>query len=261
MMATPAAVRVWESELALYRRVWKSNVLGSFVQPMLYLLGMGIGVGSLVDERAGSAAQLGDVSYVAFFAPSILAVTTMMICAQDSLWPVMDGFMWSNHYRAISATPLRPADIVSGLTLWHATRSAIAATGVAAALLLLDDTRTWGLIPAVAFAVLNGLAFTLPIAAWSSTRTSDISFPAIIRFGIIPMFLFAGAFYPVDQLPAWLRPLAYVTPIYHGVELCRGAVLGTLGALDSLGHLAALGAFVVGGSLMCRRSFHRRLAT
>ena len=260
-MSTPAAVRIWESQLVLYRRIWKSNVLGSFVQPMLYLLGMGIGVGNLVDDRTASAADLGGVSYVAFFAPAILAVTTMMLCAQDSLWPVMDGFMWTNHFHAISASPLRPVDIVSGLGLWHATRSAIAATGVAAVLLLFDDTRTVGLVPAIGFAVLTGLAFTMPISAWSSTRVSDISFPAVLRFGIIPMFLFAGAFYPIDQLPVWLRPVAWATPLYHGVELCRRSVLGTLGAGDLVVHAGALVVFVTAGALICRRTFHRRLAT
>lgn len=260
-MSTPAAVRFWEAELALYKRVWRSNVLGSFVQPMLYLLGIGVGVGSLVDDRTTSAVELGDVSYAAFFTPAILAVTTMMLCAQDSLWPVMDGFMWSNHYRAVAATPLRPVDIVNGLMLWHATRAAIAAVGVAVALLLFDDTRTFGLLPAIAFAVLTGLAFTMPVSAWSSTRSSDMSFPAILRFGIIPMFLFAGAFFPLDQLPAWLRPLAYATPLYHGVELCRGAVLGTLGVLEGLLHVAVLVAFVAVGAVVCRHTFTRRLAS
>lgn len=258
-MSTPAAIRFWEGEFAVYKRIWLSNVFGSFVQPMLYLAGMGVGVGALVDDRAASTAALGDVTYVAFFAPAILAVTTMMLCAQDSLWAVMDGFMWSFHYRAAAATPMRPLDIVNGLMLWHATRALIGATGVAAALLLFDDTRTWGLVPAVLFAVLTGLAFTMTVSAWSSSRDSDQSFPAIMRFGILPMFLFAGAFYPLDQLPAWLRPAAYVTPLYHGVELCRGAVIGTLGLGKGALHVAVLAAFVAAGTLVCRRTFTRRL--
>jgi lipooligosaccharide transport system permease protein len=259
-MSTPAAVRVWESNLAVYKRIWKSNLLGSFVQPLLYLLGMGVGVGSLVDQSMSSEDVLGGVDYFAFLAPALLATTAMIVVAQEAMWPVMDGFTWNNAYWAMTATPLRPREVAAGVALWHATRAALAAGGVAAVLALFPSTRSWGLLAAVPFAVLTGLAFALPISAWSSTReVSDQSFPAIMRFGIIPMFLFAGAFYPVDQLPNWLQPVAYATPLWHGVELCRGAVLGTLGAAAAAVHVAYLGAISVAGFLVCRTTFTRRL--
>lgn len=254
-------MRVWESNLAVYRRIWKSNLLGSFVQPLLYLLGMGVGVGSLVDRGGSSSELLGGVEYVAFLAPALVATSAMMVVAQEALWPVMDGFMWSHAYVAMSATPIQPTEVAAGVALWHATRAAITATGVAVVLALFPDTRAWGLLPAIPFAVLTGLAFALPISAWASTRRVDISFPMILRFGIVPMFLFAGAFYPIEQLPAWLRPVAYATPLWHGVELCRGAVLGTLGALEALAHVGVLVAFALAGYLACRRTFTRRLHT
>ena len=260
-MSTPAATRVWESHLAVYKRIWRSNLLGSLVQPLLYLLGMGVGVGALVDEGASSAQLLGGVDYVAFLAPALLATTAMTVVSQEAMWPVMDGFTWSNSYRAMAATPLRPVDVAAGTGLWHATRGALAAAGVAVVLALFPQTRSWGLLPAVPFAVLTGMAFAGPITAWSSTRESgDQSFPAIMRFGIVPMFLFAGAFYPVDQLPGWLQPVAYATPLYHGVELCRGAVLGTLGVGAAAVHVAVLVAFWAVGFVICHRTFARRLA-
>src|SRR5215217_7456771 len=181
-MSTPAAVRVWGSSFAMYRQIWRSNVLGSLVQPLLYLLGMGVGVGALVDD-SGSQAVLGGVDYITFLAPALLATTAMIVASQEAMWPVMDGFTWGSQYRAMAATPLRPIDIVNGLTLWHATRGALAAGGVAVVLALFPSTRSWGLIPAVPFAVLTGMAFAAPIMAWASTReTSDQSFPAIMRF-------------------------------------------------------------------------------
>jgi lipooligosaccharide transport system permease protein len=258
-MNTPP-LRVWESSLAVYRRVWVSNVLGSLVQPLLYLLGMGLGVGALIDKSPGSSSTLGGVSYLAFFAPALIATTAMFAAANEGMWPVLDGFMWSNSFRSMAATPLRSIDIVNGQSLWMATRAGISASGVAAVLALFDDTRSWGLLAAVAAAVLTGLALGLPLIAWSSTRHLDQSFPAIMRFAITPMFLFAGAFYPVAQLPGWLRPVAFVTPLWHGVELCRGSVLGTLGARDALGHVAVLCAFTLVGWSVCRVTFARRLA-
>ena len=204
--------------------------------------------------------MLGGVGYLAFVAPALLATTAMTAASQEATWPVMEGFTWGQRFRAMAATPLGATDLVGGLALWQATRVAIAAGGVAVVLALFEETRSPGLLPAVAFAVLTGLAFGLPIAAWASTRETDNAFVAVQRFVIVPMFLFAGVFYPVSQLPAWLRPLAYVTPLWHGVELCRGAVLGTLGPPRPSLHLAVLSGFAGAGYLVCRRTFARRLA-
>ena len=173
---------------------------------------------------------------------------------------MLDGFFWGNRYRAMAATPLTPNDIASGLTLWHATRCLIGVTGVAAVLALFPETRSWGLLLAIPAAVLTGLAFALPITAWSSTRYSGGSFPTIIRFGLLPMFLFGGAFFPIDQLPSWLQPVAYVTPLWHGIQLCRGAVIESVSAGNVGVHLAVLGAYIIGGWLACRITFARRLA-
>ena len=126
-------------------------------------------------------------------------------------------------------------------------------------LVLFDDTRSWGLVYALGFAVLTGLAYAVPMAAWTSTRQSDSSFPALMRFGLIPMFLFAGVFYPVDQLPAWLRPVAYVTPLYHGVELCRDAVLERLELWPTLIHVGVLVGVVAVAWAIAARTFTRRL--
>jgi lipooligosaccharide transport system permease protein len=160
----------------------------------------------------------------------------------------------------MAATPLSSGDIASGLTLWHATRTTIGVVGVAVVLACFEETRSWGLVVAVPVAVLTGLAFALPITAWSSTRYGDGSFPTIIRFGLLPMFLFGGAFFPVDQLPDWLQPVAYVTPLWHGVELCRGVVIDSISTGSAVVHLTVIGVYVVAGWVACRIAFARRLA-
>ena len=259
-MSTPTTIRVWESEFAVYRKVWQSHLLLAFVQPLLYLLGIGLGVGALVDANTDPTTSLGDVSYFEFLGPALLATTAMISAGQASLWQVLDGFFWGNRYRAMAATPLTSGDIASGLALWHATRTTIGVTGVAVVLACFDDTRSWGLLVAVPVAVLTGLAFALPITAWSSTRHGDGSFPTIIRFGLLPMFLFGGAFFPVDQLPGWLQPVAYLTPLWHGVELCRGVVIDSTGPGNVVVHLAVIGGYVAAGWVACRIAFARRLA-
>jgi lipooligosaccharide transport system permease protein len=259
-MSTPTTIRVWESEFAVYRKVWQSHILLAFVQPLLYLVGMGLGVGGLIDDNTDSTVSLGGLSYFEFLAPALLATTAMLSAGQASLWQVLDGFFWGNRYRAMAATPLTASDVASGLALWHTTRTAIGVTGVAAVLVLFDDTRSWGLVPAVPAAVLTGLAFALPITAWSSTRYGDSSFPTIVRFGLLPMFLFGGAFFPVDQLPDWLQPVAYVTPLWHGIELCRGFVIESASPGNVAVHVAVLGFYVAIGWVGCRITFQKRLA-
>ena len=252
-------MRVWESNFVLYKRIWFSNALGSLLQPFLYLLGMGVGVGSLIDRGSNADRLLDGTPYLAFLAPGLIATTAMMTCATESLWPLMDGFRWTQGFHAAAATPVRPVDLVAGTALWLGTRAVIASGSVAVVLVLFDDTRSWGLILAVAFSVLTGLAYAMPLAAWTSTRESEASFPAILRFGLIPMFLFAGAFYPVDQLPAWLRPAAYVTPLYHGVELCRDSVLDRLDLQSAALHVGVLLVFVAVPWVVARRLFTSRL--
>ena len=261
-MSTPAAVRVWEGYFTYYRVHWKSNVFGAFVQPFLYLLGMGVGVGSLVDERGGNdaAGALGGLSYYEFLAPALLATTGMMLGAGEALWPTMGGFKWQRFFHAQAQTPLSTGQIVGGLTLWQATRTGIGVAGVAAVLALFPGTRHWGLLAAVPFGVLTALAFACPLIAWAATRESERSFPNIMRFVITPLFLFGGAFYPISELPGWLQPVAKVTPLWHGVELCRGAVHGTLGVLDTIVHVTVLGAVAAVGLAFSQVAFHRRLS-
>jgi lipooligosaccharide transport system permease protein len=119
--------------------------------------------------------------------------------------------------------------------------------------------RSAWMIAAVPVAVLTGLAFATPIEAWAVTRTRDTSFTMIFRFFMIPLFLFSGTFFPITQLPAWLRPVAYLTPLWHGVSLCRALNLGTadLGqvAID-VGYLAVVAA---AGLLAGNRCYRRRL--
>ena len=252
-------VRVYLRDWTFFKRMWWSVLVGSIVQPLMFLLGVGLGVGELVDRGPEAANLLGDTSYFAFYATALLATTAMFVVAQEALWPTMDGFTWSNAYQAMIGTPLEATDIVFGKTIHYAVRAIVTSGGVAAVLALFDDTRSLGLIPAAVVGALTGLAFALPIAAWTATRTSDSSFPAILRFVIIPMFLFGGAFYPIEQLPVWLRPVAWFTPLWHGIELCRGLVLGGLSVGPAVGHVAVLCAFVGAGLAAARITFGRRL--
>ena len=122
---------------------------------------------------------------------------------------------------------MTPGQIMAGVALWQTTKAFITATGVAVALCLFPETRTWGLIAGGRVRGLHRhrLRRRRSRRGRRLARTEN-SFPTIQRFVITPLFLFAGAFYPIEQLPDWLQTVAKVTPIWHGVELCRDSVNG-----------------------------------
>ncbi|NBU54732.1 MAG: ABC transporter permease [Acidimicrobiia bacterium] len=258
-MTTPPAVRVWESHMTLLKRIWKTNLTLGFVQPILFLLGMGLGVGSLVDARTASSDALGGMGYLAFLAPALLATTAMLVGAFESTYPVLAGFKWEGTFDSMAATSLTTRQIVAGQLLWWATRVSLAVVGVTVVLVVVPDTRSWGLVPATLSAVLCGLSFSTTVGAYAATREYDQSFNYVQRFVVTPLFLFGGAFYPIEALPGILKPIAWVTPLWHGVELTRGFVLETIGFFAVLGHLAVLFAYITLGLYLCDRYFTRRL--
>jgi lipooligosaccharide transport system permease protein len=258
---TPPALRALEYWIYQYRRMWRGSVISGFISPLLYLAAMGVGLGSLVDKHHASRGSLGGVSYIAFLAPGMLAAIAMQIGAQESTYPVLGGIKWVKNYFAMLATPLRVVDVLAGQLLWIAMRITLTVTLFLVTMELFGAGHHWSVLLALPAAVLTGMAFAVPIVAYAATREGDAAFAALFRFVIVPMFLFSGTFFPVTQLPRALRIVAYVTPLWHGVDLCRSLALGDAGVVRSLGHAAYLLVFVVVGAWWARLTFTRRLAT
>lgn len=252
-----AARFVVERELLVYRRLWRGLFFSSFVTPALFLVAMGIGLGGLVDERSSSVAGL---DYLVFVAPGLLVATGAQIASQESLWPVVMGMKWMRFFHGMVASGISPRAICTGTLVWNALRSALAAGAfllVAAALGAVPSA--WGVL-AVPAAALCGVAMGAPLMAFAATQDNDVNFPGIIRLVVMPMFVFSGTFFPIAQLPGWLRPLAWCSPIAHGTALARSATTGSLGVID-LGHVAVLLGFLLVGSWFGFRAFARRLVT
>lgn len=258
-MSTPGAIRVATWHFTAFRRMWRLNVTSSFVQPLLYLLGLGVGVGALVDRNQASADTLGGLPYAAFVAPGLIISAAMMMGAFESMWPVMGALTWNRNYHAIAATSLEASDIAWGHATWMAVRCLIAASAVSLALALFPDTRSWGLIGVIPVAGLVGCAFAMPLMAFSVRARADRSFPTIQRFVIIPLFLFGGAFYPLSQLPTVVQWLARVFPLWHGVTVSRTMVTGHWPGLAELGHVAYLGLWIAVGAYVAIRRLRTKL--
>lgn len=253
------ALRVVESHARVYRSTWQSSVFTSFASPVLFLLAMGLGLGSLVDRGAGGGVE--GISYVAFLAPGLMAATAMQVAATESTWPVMTGLRWHKTYQAMLATPIGAADIALGHLAWVGVRLLLAAVVFGFVMVLFGTTGVVGALLAVGPALLTGLAIAAPITAYTVRLHNDYSLSGLFRFGIIPMFLFSGTFFPLTQLPQWAQAVGVATPLWHGVELSRAAALGLEPGFHPLVHVAYLTAWLLVGAVLMVRGFRRRLVT
>jgi lipooligosaccharide transport system permease protein len=239
-----------------YKRTWRSSVVTSFLIPVLYLTSMGVALGSLINKHSHGVAG---VSYVAYLAPGLLAATCMQIGANDMMWPVMGAIKWMRTYLAMLAAPLDVYDVMLGHLAWVAARLATVVTIYLSVMAAFGTVHSpWALL-ALPAGVLTGMAFAAPIAAFSATLEKDTAFSTLYRFVVIPLFLFSGTFFPISQLPHVLQDLAYATPLFHGVALCRDLTLGQGHPWVDLGHAAYLAAWVGVGYLCARRTFTTRL--
>lgn len=255
-MAHPT-VRALEYWLTRYRRTWRGSVVTGLLGPVLFLAGMGLGLGGLVRRGSGT---VGGLSYIDFLAPGLLAATAMQTAISESTWPVMAAIQWVRTYSAMLSTPLRVGDVLAGHLAYIAVRLSIGATGF---VLVASFFGVWSsplVLLAVPVAVLTGLSFAAPVMAFAASIDSDLGFALLYRLGVIPLFLFSGTFFPVSQLPGWMRTVAVATPLYAGGTLCRALGTGTGGlGWAAVGHLGYLTAWLVTGTVIALWAYRRRL--
>jgi lipooligosaccharide transport system permease protein len=252
---THPTLAVFEHQLVTYRRTWRGSVLSSFLLPVLFLLAMGFSVGGYVDRAGG----LG-VRYLDFIAPGLLASTALQVAAGESTWPVFSGFMWHRMYHSMRASPVRIPDMVRGHIAYVLLRVGLSAAGFLIVMAVFGTLHSWWAPAALPVSLLVGLATAAPIFAFAASIRTDGMFAVLFRFAVVPMTLFAGVFFPVDSLPLAARMLAYVSPLWHGVELSRAATLGTATAWGVWAHLGYLIVWSVAGYLLATYRFSRRLA-
>ncbi len=243
--------------LVSYARTWRGSALSSFVLPVLFVLGFGLSVGSLVN----AGGRLGHESYLQFIVPGMIASTAMQVAFNEASWPVLARFKWIGIYDAMRATPLRVRDILAGdmtfMVLRIVTTSAVF-LGVTA---LFGAVASWWALLVPLLAAIVGIAFAAPMFALTARSETGNNFPTVYRFLIIPMSLFAGVFFKVSALGVAVRWLAYVSPLWHGVQLCRAATSADHGSMAAAaGHLAYLALWCGVGLWLADRAFARRLS-
>jgi lipooligosaccharide transport system permease protein len=249
------SLRPLEFFLVQYRRGWRGSAVSSVVTPVVYLLALGVGLGVFVDR---STSLPDGISYLDFVAPGLMAATALQIASFEASWPVLAAIKWHRQYHAMLATPLRIRDVILGHQAYFVFRLLLTGTVYFVVITAFGAVESPLGVLAIPVTVLVGLSVSMPLAAWAAHTETEASFVAIFRFLILPMFLFSGTFFPISTLPRPLEILAWLTPLWHGVTLCRDLTLGDVVPLDLL-HVAYLLAFVVVGYLGARITYSRRL--
>ena len=244
-----------------YRKNWRATVVSSVLQPLLFLLAFGVGFGSLVDRTGSAAAATGGVSYLVWLAPALLAVSAVQSSVSESTYPVLSGFKWQRVFHAMTAGPISPGQVALGHLLWVTVKITGAGAVYIAVIACFGGVASVGILVSLLAAVLAGAAVASLVTAFSATLQNEgAAFNTLFRLVLIPMTLFSGTFFPIDRLPTWVQPLAWVSPLWHGTDLARAAALGDMPQpLAVLGHAVYLMALLVLGIVLAVRQFTRRL--
>lgn len=247
-----------EAFLRTARAYFWSILLNAVGTPLLYMIAMGVGLGSMLDAKGTT---VDGVSYLVFVAPAIMVATAAQSAFGESTYPVMGGFKWHRIYYGPAATPVDPRQLAWGHLVGVAVRflfQALIFWGIMVAFKAAPSGWSWVSMPV---AVLTALSLAAPMQAYAATLENEGSqFTSIQRFVIMPMFLFAGTFFALDSMPLYLQWIGWISPIWHGSQLARWACYGLQepGWLVAL-HILFLVALVILGALSAGRTYRRRL--
>jgi lipooligosaccharide transport system permease protein len=243
-----------ERHARVYRHVW-GMFLSGFVEPLFYLLSIGIGIGKLVGTVTGPGGHT--VGFTSFVAPALLATSAMNGAVLDSTFNVFFRLKYAKFYDAALATPMRPDEIALGEIGWALIRGGLYGIAFMIVMVALGLVHSVWAIAAVPAALLIGFAFAGAGMAATTFMTSWQHFEYVM-LATLPMFLFSTTFYPLSVYPRPLQIVVECTPLYQGVELLRGLTLGVVGPglLGNVAYLAIMGAF---GLLVAGRRISRLL--
>ena len=243
------AARMFERNLYVYRTKWLMLISG-FVEPVFYLLSIGLGLGGLVGDVPGPGGQL--IPYAVFVAPALLAQSTTNGAITDATFNVFFRLRYEKTYDSILATPLGVGDIAVGEIGWALFRGSLYAVGFLAAVLVLGLARSPLLLLALPAALLIGFAFA---AVGMAVTTFMRSWQDLdrVQLVLLPLFLFSGTFYPLETYPEPLRTIVEVTPLWQAVDLLRSLALGALSPVLAVHLLYLVVMGLIGLAVVSRR--------
>ena len=212
---------VLEHRLVAMRAYLQTIVMTSIGNPLVYLFALGVGLATLVEQDVPAGGG-NTVGYLTFVAPALLATAAVMVATEESTYPFVAVFKWNPIAYAINAAPISGNQLTNGMILAILVRI-VPTVGIYYVIMLI-----FGAVPLatgvvnILTATLTGMAVGVLISAYTSRIQDDKGQMAMImRFGITPMFLFSGTFFPLTQLPVFLQWIGWISPLWHGTELGR----------------------------------------
>jgi lipooligosaccharide transport system permease protein len=239
MAGSRRTLRVVEREARAYR-AYRSALITGLLEPVLYLMSIGFGVGELVGELPGPGGE--PIPYDQFVAPALLANAAMSGAIFDATFNFFVKFKYAKTFDAMLATPLSVADVTRGQLTWSLARGGVYAAVFLAAMAGFGLVGSWWALLAIPIALLIAFAFAGVGLAATTYMRSFVDFDMVI-LAMVPLFLFSATFFPLERYPAAIEAIVALTPLYQGVALCRSVVLGDihLGLLGHAAYLAAMG--------------------
>jgi lipooligosaccharide transport system permease protein len=244
-------VPVWRRNLLVWRKLAVPSLLGNLADPLIYVLGLGYGLGSMLP-------QVGGVPYIAFLAAGMVCSSTMNSATFEAMYSAFSRMHVQRTWDAIMNAPLDLDDVVLAELVWAASKSVLSGAAILAVVWLLGLTHSLLSLWVLALVPLVGLAFgALALAVTAMARSYDF-FMYYFTLIITPMNLLCGVFFPVDQLPALFQAIAVFLPLTHAVAIARPLLLGEIPGQAAL-HALVLLAYAAAGFYAASVLFRRRL--
>lgn len=242
---------VWRRNYLVWKKLAIASMIGNLADPMIYLFGLGLGLGLMVGHVDG-------VSYIAFLAAGTVASSVMMSASFEAMYSGFSRMHVQRTWEAIMHTPLTLGDIVLGEVIWSASKSVLSGVAIMLVAGALGYASFPSMLLALPIIVLTGLAFASTAMIVTAIAPSYDFFMFYQTLALTPMLLLSGVFFPVAQLPAFAQHVTQALPLYHAVELIRAAMLGR--PVHGLAlHLAVLAAYSVVPFFLCAWLFRRRM--
>jgi lipooligosaccharide transport system permease protein len=231
----PALLGVLVREIINFSSYWRSTTFSATVEPTIYLLAFGFGFGSLVST-------IGGYRYVEFVGTGTVATAVLFASAFPAMFGTFVKHQFQRTYDAILAAPVDTEELVTGEALWIAARAGTYGCTPMLVAMVFGLDPSWGMLLVPLFGLVGGFGWACFGICVSARAKSIENFNYVISACLTPLFLVAGTFFPLDQLPEWAQVLAHANPLYHLVELVRHAAFGFEGWVD-LAHFGVLVAF------------------
>jgi lipooligosaccharide transport system permease protein len=238
----PAALAgVLVRELVNYSSYWRASAFSSTVEPTLYLLAFGFGFGALVS-------RVGGYDYVEFVGTGTVATAVLFSSAFPAMFGTFVKYQFQRTYDAILAAPVDTEELVTAEALWMAIRAGVYGNVPLIVAMLFGLEPSWGMFAVPVISFLTGYGWACFGIMTAGFVKSIDNFSYIVSAVLTPLFLVAGTFFPLDQLPRWAQVLGDLNPLHHCVELVRHAAFGWAGWAD----VASVGVLLLFGLVMWR---------